>query len=147
MKEFFKELFNYSYSYNKKLGHIFNDMPGKTPEKAVQLYNHTLNAHQIWNNRIEARHPPFGVWEMHSPALYIHINKINYEHSLALLEKYDLMSIINYTNTSGKVFNNTVRDILFHIINHSTYHRAQIATEFRQHNLTPLNSDFILFKR
>ncbi len=147
MKDFFKELFEYSYSFNEKLGNIYHEMPDNIPEKAIQLYNHILNAHQVWNNRIESWQTPYGVWEIHPPALYLPINKTNYEQSLTLLEKHDLMSVINYSNTSGKVFSNTVRDILFHIINHSTYHRAQIATLFRQSGLTPLTSDFIFFKR
>jgi hypothetical protein len=44
---------------------VFNDNPDKTSEKAVKLYNHILNAHQIWNNRIEPKQTTFGVWEIH----------------------------------------------------------------------------------
>ena len=52
MKSFFKELLEYNHHFNQKLGDIFNEHPNKTSEKAIQLYSHILNAHQIWNNRI-----------------------------------------------------------------------------------------------
>ncbi|QLH28398.1 MAG: hypothetical protein HWD63_02710 [Candidatus Parvibacillus calidus] len=39
-----------------------------------------------------------------------------------------------------------MKDIIFHIINHSTYHRGQIAMEFRQSGLEPLNTDYIFYK-
>ncbi|MGK7396080.1 MAG: DinB family protein [Candidatus Cyclobacteriaceae bacterium M3_2C_046] len=37
--------------------------------------------------------------------------------------------------------------MLYHIINHSTYHRAQIALISRQQLVIPPNSDYIFFKR
>ncbi|WP_379084396.1 DinB family protein [Pedobacter sp. UC225_65] len=40
-----------------------------------------------------------------------------------------------------------VKDILFHVFNHSTYHRAQIATLFKESGITPPVTDFIILKR
>lgn len=40
-----------------------------------------------------------------------------------------------------------IKDIMFHIVNHSTYHRAQIATELKDHGIEPLKTDYILYKR
>lgn len=84
---------------------------------------------------------------MHPNQICKHIDRINYEHSLLILGDSDLDKTIHYTNTREQVFNNSIRDILFHIINHSTYHRGQIATEFRQNGLDPLVTDFIVYKR
>ena len=147
MKMFFKELFEYSHHFNQKLGDVFIASPDKTSEKAIRLYNHILNAHQIWNNRIDLKHPAFGVWEIHDVMELKIIDQANYKHTLEILERFDLDQTIGYANSKGQAFTNRVRDILFHAINHSTYHRGQIATEFRQHGLEPLVSDFILYKR
>ena len=147
MKQFFEELFEYSHHFNQKLWDIFNDSPNKISEKAVELYNHILNAHHIWNNRIELKQTTFGVWETHLfPDLKV-IDKASYEQTLFILDKSDLNDKVSYTNTKGQTFNNSIRDILFHAINHSTYHRAQIATEFRQNGLEPLVTDYIFYKR
>lgn len=147
MKAFFKELFEYGHHFNQKLGDVFITNPDRTSEKSVKLYNHILNAHQIWNHRIKPKQPTFGIWEIHPIQNCKDIDKINYEHSLLILEEFDLNDTINYTNTKSQVFSNRIRDILFHIINHSTYHRGQIATEFRQNGIDPLVTDYIFFKR
>lgn len=147
MKQFFKELFEYSHHFNQKLWDVFNDNPEKTSDKAVKLFNHLLNAHQIWNNRIEPKQTTFGVWALHDMQDLKGIDKRNYEQTLQILDTFDLGEIINYSTSKGQAFSNSIRDTLFHVINHSTYHRAQIATEFKQHGLEPLITDYILFKR
>lgn len=144
MEQFFKELFEYGHYFNQKLGDLFAANPDKISEKSVRLYSHILNAHQIWNNRIEPKQPAFGVWEIHPIENCKDIDKINYENSLLILDKFDLNDTINYKNTKGR---KSIRDILFHIVNHSTYHRGQIATEFRQNGIDPLVTDYIFYKR
>ncbi len=143
MKPFFKELFEYSHHFNRKLGNVFNDNPDKTSEKAIKLYNHILNAHQIWNNRIDPQQKTFGVWEMHSIQDCKNIDKMNYEHSLLIL---DLLETVNYVNGQGHAFSNSIQNLLFHVINHSTYHRGQIATEFKKNGFEPLATDYIWYK-
>ncbi|HLV62152.1 DinB family protein [Galbibacter sp.] len=147
MKRFFKELFEYNHHFNQMLSDIFIENPDKTSQKAVNLFNHILNAHQIWNNRIHHEQASFGVWELHDNQDIKNIDRINYEQSLRILEKFVLDDSIGYSNTKGHTFNNRIQDIYFHIINHSTYHRGQITTEFRLKGLDPLNTDYIFYKR
>lgn len=147
MKLFLKELFEYNHHFNQKLFDIFENYSDKTSEKSVKLFNHILNAHQIWNNRIDLKQPPFGIWELHDIQYLKNIDKVNYEQTLKILDNFDINETISYPKSTGHRFNNTTRDILFHVINHSTYHRGQIATEFKQHGLDPLVTDYIFFKR
>jgi uncharacterized damage-inducible protein DinB len=146
MNEFFKELYQYSHHFNQKLCDFFNENPDKISEKSVKLYNHILNAHQIWNNRIEPKQTHFGVWEIHPIQNCKDIDKANFEHSLHILDNFDLNQTINYTNTKGQSFSKSIQNICFHTINHSTYHRGQIAADFRQNGLEPLVTDFIFYK-
>ena len=147
MKQFLKELFEYNHHINQKLGNIFDKYPDKISEKAIKLYSHILNAHQIWNHRIEPLKSISGVWEIHLIQECKDIDRKNYDQSLHLLDNLTLDDKINYTNTRGDKFCNNIRDIFFHIINHSTYHRGQIATEFRQVGIEPLVTDYIFYKR
>jgi len=55
--------------------------------------------------------------------------------------------IINYTNTQHQAFHNKANDILLHVFNHGTYHRAQIASEMRKNGIEPINTDYITFVR
>ena len=147
MKQFFKELFEYSHHFNQNLADVFKDNQGKTSEKAEKLFNHILNAHQIWNNRIDPKQPTFDSWELHDIQDLKNIDKTNYEQTLQILDKFDLNETINYSNSKRQAFSNNIRDILFHVINHSTYHRGQVASEFRQYGLEPLVTDYIFYKR
>ncbi|MNR31393.1 DinB family protein [compost metagenome] len=65
---------------------------------------------------------------------------------MAIIDEFDLDLPINYSLSTGKMFTHSIRDILFQIINHSTYHRGQIATEFRQCNMEPILTDWIVYK-
>lgn len=147
MKRFFKELFEYNHHFNQQLADVFTAQQDKTPDKALKLFNHILNAHQIWNNRIDHKQTTFGVWEIHDTKDLYNIDKVNYEQTLQVIDKFDLYEIFDYKNTKGQAFKNNIRDIYFHVINHSTYHRGQIAMEFRQHGIEPLVTDYIFYKR
>jgi len=148
MKEFFKELLTYGHQANQYLWDAMMKNGEKVPEKSVKYYNHILNAHQIWNNRIDPKSTLFGPWESRQILGEREIDQRNYAHTLTILDRHELDRIIGYINDStGKSFSNSLRDILFHLINHSTYHRGQIASDFRQNGLEPLNTDYIVYKR
>jgi uncharacterized damage-inducible protein DinB len=146
MKTFFQELFQYNNRFNQKIISVLAENPGKASEKCIRLLSHILNAHQVWNYRIQSSQVAYGIWETHNIHDTAEIDNRNFEESMLLLDKYDLDKVIQYKTGSGQVFNNSVRDILFQVINHSTYHRAQIATEFRQSGLEPLLTDYIYYK-
>lgn len=147
MKTYFKELFEYNHYFNQQLANVFNEQHDRVSNKAVQLFNHILNAHQLWNHRIESGNEAVGAWAIRPSVDFSEIDRKNYETSLMILSKYDLKSTVSYVNSRGEAFTSSIRDILFHIINHSTYHKGQIATEFRQHGVEPLAMDFIFYKR
>ncbi|MHA3787914.1 DinB family protein [Flavobacterium hauense] len=144
MIPFFKELFEYTYEFNNK---VINALPNNTPHKSIQLINHTVNAQQIWNARINNIKIETGVWDIRPIQELLAINEINYQTSLEIVQNRDFKEKITYTNTKGLSFENSIRDMLFHCINHSTYHRAQIATDFKQHGIEPIVTDYIFYKR
>jgi uncharacterized damage-inducible protein DinB len=47
----------------------------------------------------------------------------------------------------GDTYTNSVQEILFHIINHSTYHRGQIMAQLRESGLEAISTDYIFYKR
>jgi uncharacterized damage-inducible protein DinB len=147
MKDFFRTLFDYNYTVNQRLATVLSENPGKTSEKAVSLFSHILNAHQIWNNRVDPVQPPFAVWQYHSISDCSEIDKINYEHTLRILDNFEIETIITLPKIRGKIANKSVGDLLFHVINHASYHRGQIATEMRNSGLEPLLTDYFLFDK
>ena len=147
MRQFFKELFEYNYHFNQKLSEIFIEKRDLISEKSVKLFSHILNAHHIWNSRIAGKQSGFNVWDIHAAGQFREIDDKNYNETMHLLSDLDLSSIILYKTGKGEKFENKISDILFHIINHSTYHRGQIATDFRQTGTEPLTTDYIFYKR
>ncbi|MBT1708269.1 damage-inducible protein DinB [Fulvivirgaceae bacterium PWU5] len=142
---FLEELFTYNNSVNKALIEAMTQHADQVSEKCVKLFSHILNAHQIWNYRIDKKPNPFGVWQVHSLDQLQTIDTENHHHTLRILTTIGPDEITEYT-FRGDVFRHPVRDLLFHALNHATYHRGQIATEFRQTGLEPLATDYILYK-
>jgi uncharacterized damage-inducible protein DinB len=55
---------------------------------------------------------------------------------------------ITYKNMEGKQYTNSIADIVMHVMNHSTFHRGQLITMFRDVGITQIPStDFIVFCR
>jgi uncharacterized damage-inducible protein DinB len=147
MKIVYKDLFEYNHHMNQKVIQSFIQHNDKASEKSVKLINHLLNAHQIWNNRIDPKEDVSSVWQIHSLGKLKEMDTYNFERSLEILEKTKSDSELQYTNTKGLTFKNKVKDVLFHVINHSTYHRAQIASDFKESGITPEVTDYIVYKR
>lgn len=147
METIYQELFEYNYQMNQKLIQAFVEHSDKVSEKSVKWFNHILNAHHLWNNRIDKQREDYGVWQIHSLGYLADINLTNYNWTKEILKNTDLNKTINYVNSQGKAYTNIVKDILLHVVNHSTYHRGQIAADFRDTGLEPINTDYIAFKR
>ncbi len=146
MKPFFKELFEYNNHSNRKLSDVFVES-NSINEKSVKLFSHILNAHHIWVARIMENQSKYGVWDIQPIEQFKEIDNINLSETMHILNHVDLDKVISYKNSKGQIFENKTCDVLFHIINHSTYHRGQIATTFRQSGIEPLNTDYAFYKR
>lgn len=142
MKTFFSELFEYNRYMNNELIRAMVDQQDMITDKSLELMNHILNAQQRWNCRVLKNPDMYGTWDLHAIDELVAINEANTQTSLDIIKAFELETIITYTGPKGEPGKNSVRDILFHIINHGTYHRGQIAMDFRQSGLKPLETDY-----
>ncbi len=147
MKVFLNQLFDYNYYCNKKLIETCNSAE-KVSEKSIELFSHILNAHHIWNARILGKPSEYEVWQIHAIKDWGDIHYENQRSSFEITTNADdFEKRIDFENTEGRLYTNTLKDILFHIINHSTHHRAQISTDFRNNDMEPLPTDYVYYKR
>jgi len=147
MKFFFNQLFDYNFFCNKKLIEEFNKMD-IVPQRGSALFSHILNAHHIWNARILDKPITYDVWQVHPIKEWGDIHYENQRSSFEITQNtVDFDKRIDYENTEGRLFTNTIQDMLFHIINHSTHHRGQIATDLRNQGIDPINMDYAFYKR
>lgn len=146
MKENMIDLFEYTFHFNNEMIKVISENLSKVDEKTINLINHTLNAQQIWNSRI-LNEKNFEVWQINSFEDLNGINKLNFQKSLKIVNEFDLNQVIAYKNSREEKFENTVFEMLFQAINHSTYHRGQINSQLKQNGINPLLTDYIFYKR
>jgi uncharacterized damage-inducible protein DinB len=66
---------------------------------------------------------------------------------LATLTDEDLGRVVEYKTLAGQAHADPLADLIRHVVNHSTYHRGQVATQLRQLGRTPPNTDFTTYLR
>lgn len=146
MKEKLIDLFEYTFHFNSEMIRVIGENIEKVDEKTISLINHILNAQQIWNSRILGE-KTFEVWQINPFEMLEEINQYNFEKSIEIINNFDPDQKNNYQNSRGANFENTVFEMLFQAINHSTYHRGQINSLLKQNGIDPILTDYIFYKR
>lgn len=147
METYFSGLFEYNRQNNRLLMERVATLPAGQEDPALRLICHILNAQEIWNQRILGQSPRCTVWQLHSFEEQQALNEENYQDALQILQHKPLQYPVSYTNTRGENFENSVGDILFHVMNHSTHHRAQLVTLLKQAGIDIPPTDYIFYKR
>ncbi|WP_288437892.1 DinB family protein [uncultured Chryseobacterium sp.] len=146
MKEKLIDLFEYTRHFNMEMIKVISENRALVDDKTVSFINHTLNAQQIWNARILGEET-FEVWQINPFESLVELNQKNFLKSIDIINNLDWDTKIEYQNSKGTKFENTVFEMLFHAVNHSTYHRGQINALLKQNGITPVLTDYIFYKR
>jgi uncharacterized damage-inducible protein DinB len=150
MQQYFIKLFQYNDWANNLILDTLSKNEIKDPE-VYKIFSHVINAQFIWMSRIsgnKAIHKP--VWSVHPLE---DLKKFSKESTglwleyLSKLEDKELQRSISYSNSEGASFENTVGDMLPHIVNHASYHRGQVNKLIRREGLPVHNTDFITWRR
>lgn len=146
MNERYLKFFEYNFEMNSRFIKLFEsvEIPG---EFHLVEMSHLLKANKLWLERIEGKVITADFWSIISNTEMKKLNEELYHLTLDIIKKYNLSEQVNYSNSKGKKFNNSVEDIFFHLINHSNYHRARVAKYLRELDIIPPNSDYIFYIR
>jgi len=149
MKNYFIRMFNYDSHANRQIIELVLQHPEKA--EAVKLMAHLLSAQNIWLNRCKGFPIPAGALWPDWPATdlpgMIDENGQAWVNYLATLQPGDFEKIISYKNTKGIPFNHRLSDILTHVINHGTHHRAQAGQHLKTAGVTLPITDYIFYVR
>ena len=150
MKDYFLKLLSYDRHTNLQI--LDAIIAANKPEKAVQTMAHLLAAQQIWLSRCEGRPatniPLWPNWEVVQFKYLIEENSANWAAYLNKLKEKDFDNIIAYQSLKGDPFINQLTDILSHLFNHGTHHRAQIGQYLKQAGTAQLPiTDYIFYIR
>jgi uncharacterized damage-inducible protein DinB len=145
LTDLFRRQFSYDSWANQEVLRALQAQGGGDA-RSRQLFAHLLSAERLWLERLKQAPQTTPVW----PAFDLEQCESEAGDVSRLLSEYldavsdeQLTQKIPYQNSKGEVWENTIRDILTHVIMHSAYHRGQIASHMRESGRTPAYTDFI----
>lgn len=148
MKSYFIRLLNYDHFANTQMA----DLIAQTGPagKPMELMAHILTAQQIWLKRLKTTPAPLSPlwpnWAIEEIKKKIDSNYQDLKDFLEALLTQDYDKAIAYKNSVGD-WENTISDILIHLFNHGTHHRAQIGTLLKLNGAQLPMLDYILYIR
>jgi uncharacterized damage-inducible protein DinB len=128
--------------FTKELGGSFASLRGTLA--------HMYGAEWIWLERWRGTSPgklPFALDFADVETIRSRWQELEQEQKefLNSLDRSRLSEVVSYVNLKGETFAYPLGRMLQHVVNHSTYHRGQIATLLRQLGATPLSTDLLLY--
>lgn len=149
MKEHFKRLYLYDFWATKILLDYLQHTTQVT-EKSQLLISHLVSAQSIWLSRLTNTSFSGGIFETLPLETVLQMaidNQSNMQAFLDSLETNDWSKHLNYKSLKGEPFSNTIADILTHLANHGSHHRAQILSDMKAVTGQVPVLDYIVFAR
>ncbi len=137
---------DYNYWANDKIIRHLDDAD-QLPANVKRWMSHILNTHDIWNKRVLGLSTTRRIWDEYPSSEWVEINEEIHEESFSILRNDDPSRMLSFKDSSDNEYDGTVSEIMYHIINHGTYHGGQIAYELRNEGISALPTDYIIWKR
>jgi len=148
MKKYFLKLYQYNAWANDR---VLSSLRRQSvaDEKTLTIFGHVLAAQFLWLHRIKGLAPPdVKLWGDYSlEKLDIMVTDANQQWKEFVESHENFDREMTYTNYVGELYTNNVETIMMHLVNHCSYHRAQVALLLRQKGFEPINTDLITFDR
>lgn len=148
MKRYFLRLYQYNAWCNKR---VLNALTSQqvADEKILGIMGHIVAAQFLWLYRIKGLPPaPVKLWGKYTLEQLVSMaDEIGKEWISFVEETEDFNRELVYKNYTNDPYRNNVEMIMVHLVNHSSYHRGQIALLLRQKGFEPVNTDFITYDR
>ena len=148
MKKQMTSLFEYEKHANARVLDAIAQL--KEPdEKCLDIMSHILWVQMAWYSRmVGVAGPP--IWQRKTLEQCREMYTVNNKILASFIEKQTkdtFDTAIEYRNTKGDKYSNTITEILTHLFNHSTYHRGQIVERLKGKMPTMPVTDYIDFVR
>lgn len=121
-------------------------------ERAVAIFSHVQAARELWLSRVSdlAGFPSGGVfpiWPLEQTrAKAVEMDEL-WRVFAARQTAASLAAHVRYTSVEGQGYESSLADIMTHVVNHSSYHRGQIAHLVAHTGTTPAVTDYIALTR
>lgn len=148
MKHYFLRLYQYNAWANKRVldGLVRQQV---NDEKIMSVMGHVVAAQFLWLHRIQGLPPPdVKLWGEYKLEKLVSMSEdITQRWVQFVNDTDDFNRDLSYKNYVGDPYITNVEAIMIHLVNHSSYHRAQVAMLLRQKGYEPINTDFITYDR
>ncbi|PZR41600.1 MAG: hypothetical protein DI538_00675 [Azospira oryzae] len=148
MKQYFLKLYQYNAWSNQRVVSAIKRQ-SVTDEKILSVLGHIVAAQYLWLHRIKGLPPAqvklwgeYTLEQLEEMAAYIGKEWIDFVERTD-----DFNRELVYKNYTNDPYINNVEQIMIHLVNHSSYHRGQIAMLLRQKGFEPINTDYITYDR
>jgi uncharacterized damage-inducible protein DinB len=139
-----RRLFRYDHWANREtLASIERASPA--PVRALRRMGHIVGAERLWLARLLLGPPP-PVWpelDVRRCADELEDLRSAWDAFLSDLDENGLERAIEYVNSKGEPWRSAVDDVLLHVVQHSAYHRGQIAADLRAAGHEPAYTDYV----
>ena len=145
MKDFFVDKFEYDFRSNQTWVNVLKNHEDDLSDFVFKSMSHIINVHHIWISRVLEKTAESHTWDILPIDFWDQLMHDNLHQTIDYLEHVEFTEKINYHSEEGVQYTKSSVDILYHILNHSNYHRAQIAMELRKLGMTPPAFNFIAY--
>jgi len=146
--EHLRELFIYNDWANRRIVHALKT---NRSEKARKILAHLLVTEKEYYARLYGKDSTsFDFWQDLSAedcGLLARENAENYERILKRFDDEGLGQIAKYKTSEGVTYQNSFRELLTHVLFHSSIHRGNIILTMREENFEPPKIDYIIYLR
>ena len=146
--EHLRELFTYNDWANRR---IVAALKSNKSEEARKILAHLLITEKEYFERLYGKDSTgFDFWQDLSLEDCANLAKENAENYERILKRFDdegLGQIAKYKTSEGVEYQNTFRELLTHVLFHSSIHRGNIILKMREENFAPPKIDYIIYLR
>jgi uncharacterized damage-inducible protein DinB len=115
----------------------------------LETLSHIYFADRIWFSRVvdpQAATPPFSLTGDELNAQWLQLQN-RWEEWAESLTDADIGRVVAYKTLKGEPFENSIGEILLHVVDHATLHRGQVMAMLRQHGVAPPPTGLIGYYR
>lgn len=146
MQGFFISKFEFDYQANDLWIDTIEQQDLTGHKEIRKQFCHILNVHHIWGSRLNGLLPVSGDWDDLPFYSWKQLNQENAAQAQLFIVNKDIAGEVEYTDSEGGLQRKFSSDILYHILQHSTHHRAQINLLLRKFGAIPAEMNYILFR-
>jgi uncharacterized damage-inducible protein DinB len=146
--EHLRHLFEYDDWANRQTISALETSPS---DRSRRILAHLLITKQEYFERLSGKDSTgFDFWldmSLEGSTWLAHSTHVNYSRLLEGGDESVLERIASYKTSEGEPYSNTYRELLTHVLIHSSIHRGNIMLRMREEGLEPPKIDYIIYLR